>query len=422
MGEAKRKRAYEQSVALAAYAVVAFDPPAQGQKRVAPSEFRLFRYGVNATMKGDFIFDERSAQATMAQYAKQGVPYMGDYEHMSLVRPPIKAPASITEFVPEIRQDSTGKPELWATQVHWTDDAKAEVEAGHYRLYSPAFMPDRDADGNPTPDNHIDYLINVSLTNLPATYGLQPLVAASAAQTSEGDAPMEEELKALAEKLVASEKDREEFKALCQKMSATVLKLTGKSFDDWAKEESDEHEALNESDEEKELRKKSVPELKSQLKALTALSAKLTTLTGKTDPKEALATVALALGQAQELVTLRAKMEADHTLALKTEFDSLLAQAVTGGKLPPAGPVSKEFFVSLAADFGVEKALPMLKKAIPGAPIVQLTAPREPNPSAAVSEAQVAIAAACGGRFGGVDQFKSQREAEEKARAGAPTT
>ena len=406
MGEAKRKREHERWVALAAYAVVAFEPAAEGQKRIAPSEFRLFSYGVNATMKGDFVFDERSAESTMAMYAKQGVPYMGDYEHMSLVRPPIKAPASITEFVPQIRTDSTGKPELWATNVHWTDDAKAEVEAGHYRLYSPAFMPDRDADGNPTPDNHIDYLINVSLTNLPATYGLQPLVAASAAQTSEGDAPMDEEkLKALSATLAAAEKEKEEFKALCQKMGATVLKLTGKSFDDWAKEESDEHEAKDE-----------------ELKALTALSAKLTELTGKTDGKEALATVALALGQAQELVALKAKVESEHATALKTEFESLLSQAVTGGKLPPAGPVSKEFFVSLAADFGVEKALPMLRKAIPDAPIVQLTAPREPNPSAAVSEAQITVASMCGGRFGGVENFKAQRIAEEKARAGAPTT
>ena len=418
MATAKRKRAYEQSVALAAYAVVAFPEPPDGQKRIAPSEFRLFRYGVNATMKGDFVFDERSAESTMAMHVKQGVPYMGDYEHMSLVRPPIKAPASITEFVPEIREDSTGKPELWATNVRWTDDAKAEVEAGHYRLYSPAFMPDRDADGNPTPDNHIDYLINVSLTNLPATYGLQPLVAASAAQTSEGDAPMEEELKALAQKLEASEKDREEFKALIQKMGATVLKLTGKSFDDWAQEESDEHEALNETEEERALRKKSQPELK----ALTALKGKICEMTGAADAPAALAAVALALGQAKEMVALKAKMETDRATALKTEFESLLTQAVTGGKLPPAGPISKEFFVSLAADFGVEKALPMLKKAIPGEPIVQLTAPREPNPSAAVSEGQIMVASMCGGRFGGVEQFKAQRIAEEKARAGAPTT
>jgi phage I-like protein len=372
-------------------------------------------------MKGDFVFDERSAESTMARYVQQGVPYCGDYEHMSLVRPPIKAPNSITEFVPEIRQDSTGKPELWAANVHWTDDAKAELEAGHYRLYSPAFMPDLDADGNPTPDNHIDYLINVSLTNLPATYGLQPLVAASAAQTSTGDPPMEE-LKAMAEKLAASEKEREEFKALCQKMGATVQKLTGKSFDDWAKEESDEHEALSESDEEKALRKKSVPELKTELKALTALKAKLVDLTGKVDPTDALALVALSLGQAKELVALKATMEAERVTALKTEFEGLLTQAVTGGKLPPAGPVSKEFFVSLAADFGVEKALPMLKKAIPSEAIVQLTAPREPNPSSAVSEAQITVASMCGGRFGGVEQFKAQRIAEEKERAGAPTT
>jgi phage I-like protein len=395
MGEAKRRREHEQQmVALATYAVVAFEAPVEGQKRVAPTEFRLFHYGVNETMKGPFTFDERSAESTMAMYARQRVPYMGDYEHMSLVRPPIKAPASITEFVPEIRPDANGKPELWATRVQWTDEAREELEAGKYRLYSPAFMPDVDAAGVPTPDNHINYLINVALTNLPASYGLQPLVAASAAPTDRGDPAMDEKaIKEMAEKLAAAEKDREEFKALCQKMGATVLKLTGKSFDDWAKEESEEHAAGAE-------------EANAQLTALSAFQGRILEATGKTDPAEALGVVALSITQGKELVALKQKMADDSAKALESEFTSTLDAAVAAGKIPPAGPVSKDFFISLKADFGTERALASLKKAIPGEAIVQLSAPREPAPQSAVDPMQVTIASQCAGRFGGLSAFK----------------
>jgi phage I-like protein len=387
MGEAKRRREHEQMVALASYAVVAFDEPSEGQKRVAPSEFRLFRYGVNDTMKGQFVFDEHSAETTMAMYAKQSVPYMGDYEHMSLVKPPIKAPASITEFVPAIRPDASGKPELWATQVQWTDDARRELEAGQYRLYSPAFMPDVDESGVPTPDNHINYLINVALTNLPASYGLQPLVAASAAQTSEGD-PMDEKLKELAAKLEQAEKDREEFKGLCQKMSATVLKLTGKSFDDWAKEESDEH---SEGDAE-------------EAKALTALKAKVCEITGKTDLVEATGALVTLGAQSKELVALKADQVKLAAEQAEKDFTALLEKGIAEFKIPPA---EKESLIALKADAGVAHAIKYLTGRVSGAALVHGKEPKQPHPASSITPERAQVAAISAGRFGGVVALKA---------------
>jgi phage I-like protein len=391
MGEAKRRRDHDQLVALAAYAVVAFDEPAEGQQRVAPTEFRLFHAGVNHTAKGDFLFDDVAAESVMAAYAARNhsVPMMGDYEHQSLATPPMKALASATQFVPEVRRGSGGGPELWATQVQWTDDAKRELEAGQYRLYSPAFVPDK--------DGRIASLINFALTNLPASYEIAPLVAASA-NTPTGEPAMDEkELKALKDQVA-------ELGARCEKMNALCLKRLGKSFDDWSKEEDAEHE-----------------EAKAKLTALSSFQGKVMELAGKTDPAEALGAVALAVTQGQEFVALKQKMVADAAKALETEFSAMVDAAVAQGKLAPAGPVSKEFFVSLKAEFGTEKALVALKKAVPAnaEPIIQLTAPREPNPSSAVSGTQIEIASNCGGRFGGVNQFKALREAEEK-RAGNP--
>lgn len=394
MGEARRlRRERERLVALAAYASGEFATGEDG-KRVAPAEFRLFHAGVNHTSKGDFVFDDIAAQLVMEAYAARNhsVPMMGDYEHQSLATPPIKALASCTQFVPAIRRDANGGPELWATEVQWTDMARAELEAGQYRMYSPAFVPDE--------SGRIAALINFALTNLPASYEIAPLVAASAsANEPQGDPEMEEELKQLkakveelSAKLSAAEGDAEKMRALC-------LKRLGKSFEDWAKEEDAEHASL------------------------AALKAKVLELTGKSDVAEALSFVALAVTQGKELVALKQQIADEKTRALEAEFTTTLDAAVAGGKLPPAGAISKEFFVGLKADFGTEKALAALKKAVPAdaKPIVTLSsnAPHEPNPTAAVSGIEMEIASQMGGRFGGADQFKALREAELKR--GTPT-
>ena len=373
MGEAKRRKEHEQAIALAVRAVLPFDSKAGSDgKREVPTEFRLFHAGVNHTAKGDFVFDAKASTNVMAAYKARKTPLMGDYEHMSLAQPPIKAPASITEFTPEIRPDANGAPELWATNVQWTDEAKGHLERGEYRLYSPAFMPDA--------DGRIEYLINVALTNLPATFGLEPLVAASDPQPNAKDKKMDDEkVKELTEKLAKAEE-------LCGRMKATVEKLTGKSFDQWASEEEKEHE-----------------EREEEAKSMRALKAKVTELTGKSDLAECIAAVSLAVSQAKELVALKAQIEKEKGDALNKEFDSLIASSVEAGKLPPA---QKDLFVSLRADFGTERALNALKKSLPSQAIVQLSAPNQPTPAEAVDPVQMQIASMCAGQFGGVEAFK----------------
>jgi len=382
-------------VALTAYAVCSFDEPAEGQKRVAPTEFRLFHSGVNHTAKGDFVFDDVAAHSVMAAYAarNQQVPLMGDYEHQSLATPPMKALASATQFVPAIRSDAQGGPELWATQVQWTDDARKELESGQYRMYSPAFIPDK--------DGRIAALINFALTNLPASYEIEPLVAAGLT-TPEKDTDMDEkELKALKDKV-------EELGARCEKMNALCLKRLGKSFDDWAKEESDEHKTLSERDEERQERER----VKPQLTALTAFQGKVIELTGKTDPAEALGAVALAVTQGQELVALKQKIAEADAKALETEFTTLLDGAVAAGKISPAGGLaSKENIVKLKASVGTAQALSFLKGAIPAEPIVQLRAPTEPKPDVALTPQEAQVAAAVGLPLANLQKFKESQRA-----------
>ncbi len=139
----------------------------------APTEFRIFKAGMNESVKGNFLFDEEAATAVMSAWAERKLDLMMDYEHMSLVKPPIIAPASAKKFVPEVRNG-----ELWATQITWCNRAAEMLAEGEIRYFSPAFNFDPET-------GRIAYLINVALTNNPALNDIRPLMAASASAETE---------------------------------------------------------------------------------------------------------------------------------------------------------------------------------------------------------------------------------------------
>lgn len=112
------------------------------------------------------MFDDESAQSVLDAWTQHGTDLMVDYEHQALEEPPIKAPAA-GWFEPELRDDG-----LWAVNVRWTPPAAAHLKNKEYRYYSPAFTSEKST-------GRILRLTNVALTNLPATKGLTPLVAAS---------------------------------------------------------------------------------------------------------------------------------------------------------------------------------------------------------------------------------------------------
>lgn len=125
---------------------------------VLPSEFRLFTFGDNATSKGTFKLDADGATALMAAYKKQGIELHVDYEH--------DRRNAAAWFNPEVRPDG-----VWASNVRWTPRAAEMLKGREYRYFSPTFGID-DA-------KRITRLVNVALTNLPATENQQALIAAS---------------------------------------------------------------------------------------------------------------------------------------------------------------------------------------------------------------------------------------------------
>jgi phage I-like protein len=133
-----------------------------------PTEFCIFTAGAVETSKGTFIFDVAAAQAVMAAYVLQGNEMMIDYDHASLGSnaDPALASRAAGWFNLEVRNG-----ELWAVNVRWTPPAATALRVKEWRYMSPAFST--------APDGHITALMNVAITNLPATRNLQPLMAAN---------------------------------------------------------------------------------------------------------------------------------------------------------------------------------------------------------------------------------------------------
>lgn len=129
-----------------------------------PAEFRIFAQGENDTVKGKFLFDEKSAKSVFAAASDWNNKFSLDYEH-DAVNPLLGGPKPAAGwFEIELREGA-----LWAINVEWTPRASDMLRAREYRYVSPAFEADESL--------RVTELVNVALTNLPATKAMTPLVA-----------------------------------------------------------------------------------------------------------------------------------------------------------------------------------------------------------------------------------------------------
>lgn len=129
-----------------------------------PGEFRIFPFGQVETTKGVFLFDQASSASVLSRWQEYGNRLSIDYEHQAL-EPVSNGPVPAAGwFDLELRGDG-----LWAVNVEWTERAQALLAGREYRYFSPAFYADE--------KGRIVELINLALTNIPATKRMQPLVA-----------------------------------------------------------------------------------------------------------------------------------------------------------------------------------------------------------------------------------------------------
>ncbi len=133
-----------------------------------PTEFRIFRAGINDSTKGEFLFDEQAAQLVIADFQRGGVDMIADLEHLSLDSDsPNFDPDARAHFRLEVRNG-----ELWACGVSWTPDGQRRLAEKTQRYISPVVKRDKDT-------KRVLAIRNVALVAQPATYEAQPLVAAS---------------------------------------------------------------------------------------------------------------------------------------------------------------------------------------------------------------------------------------------------
>ena len=130
-----------------------------------PTEIVLFKAGWNDTKKGKFLFDEEAAEMTMASIADDGrdlIPF--DIGHGMLSGGDEGRHKAAGWFKPEIRNG-----DLLAAEIDWTPATHEALTNREYRFHSPAISYDKST-------RRVSGLINVALTNVPATNKQTPIV------------------------------------------------------------------------------------------------------------------------------------------------------------------------------------------------------------------------------------------------------
>lgn len=136
-----------------------------------PTEFRVFRAGVNDTAQGPILFDEGAAASVMAAFERGGVDLMIDLAHISVDEEARVERADADDARGWCRLEVREGPELWAVAVTWTPDGARRLTERTQRYISPVvFVQDE--------TNRALEVFNLALCSMPATYHAAPLVAA----------------------------------------------------------------------------------------------------------------------------------------------------------------------------------------------------------------------------------------------------
>lgn len=303
---------------------------ATGLPKDPPSELRVFGFGPFSTIKGQFKFTPSDAKEVMKRYQEHGAELCFDYEHFAV--DPEKGRAgdgkAAAWYRLELRKDG-----LYATNIRWTKAALDGIRAKEWRYWSPAFLH--------TKDRHITELINIALTNIPATHDLEPLVAASRVAKgrhtmTDEKAPVaddagrdEEEQKAILaeeEEQVADPEDKEntilELRKKIQDLEAQIEEMENQLNSEQEEDQAEEQEQMAD-DEPEDKPDPEKDELKQKLSMVMTLSRNLTG--GKN--------VDQIIGGLKAIADQRKiKVQTDHS----ERRVALLDRAVSAGQITPA--------------------------------------------------------------------------------------
>lgn len=146
--------------------------------KAPPKELRLFRVGVNRSLKGAFVFDEKAARDVMANYEAMGHSLTIDYDHGSIRKDaidPSQSGKSAGRFDLALRDG-----ELWAVNIRWSPAADAAIRREEWPFISPTFTSDE--------NQRVVLVLNFGLTGNPALLDPPRLIAANqATETQQAD-------------------------------------------------------------------------------------------------------------------------------------------------------------------------------------------------------------------------------------------
>lgn len=291
-----------------------------------PSEFRLFASGANQTAKGVFVFDARAAELVAEAYRAHGVELCLDYDHRTFdVSGPPESGKAAGWFALEVRDGA-----LWAVNVRWTPPAAQALMNREWRYISPAFACEPAGDGQ----LRVVRIINAALTNLPATVGASPLMAASEFSGVRGDA-------------------QKETVAMTMKTTLFALGLPEATTD---------------------------AELLAAVRPYRDATERILALTGKPTASEALGTVEAWKAAAAQVDELTAKLGTLARERVESEVQSMLGAARAEGRVVPAEEPSLR-----AKGLDDPEWLRGYLTAKPR--VVETTAPREPATSSSDTQA-----------------------------------
>ena len=130
-----------------------------------PTELKLFSAGVNETTKGPFLYNPLLAEyLTFHSHTADTLPI--DINHLSFSQDTdVKNHRAVGYFKLEPREDG-----LWATEIEWTPEGQELLTNKAFKYTSPTFYVAEDG-------MTIVEIAGLSLTNNPATYGLDAIVA-----------------------------------------------------------------------------------------------------------------------------------------------------------------------------------------------------------------------------------------------------
>lgn len=269
--------------------------------KAPPTEFRIFPAGKFSTRKGEFLFDDQAAASVMAGYQQHGVDLMIDYDHAALAAPAVRAIAA-GWFNLEMRNG-----ELWAVNVRWTPDGAEHLSKGEYRYFSPLFNAEEKT-------GRITDVIDNALTNTPAIDNLPALVAAS---THAKESEMDPELKKAQDRVAELERQSaakdDEIRALKGQTVAVALSTTLGLSTGAAPEQ-----------------------IRTEVVALAAFRRDVLALAGTDSAPAAIGALTAMREQAKESVALSQKLELLETAGMQAEFETVMKEATTSGRIPPA--------------------------------------------------------------------------------------